>query len=146
MNDRYPLEGLIALHADKHRAEESGMGCTCGFGVWSPEHVAIMAYREAEDARPIGSRWSTVAQMVRDDMEIVGESAEEVRSLRPGEAEGKWVDLGVGASHKAKSASYYGTGLTVHAYCGVNLWPNRMSLRDAPPTTACRTCLRLSPS
>lgn len=40
-------EGHISLHADNHRPEEGSMGCTCGFGIWSGEHVAVMAYREA---------------------------------------------------------------------------------------------------
>lgn len=55
MSDRYPLEGWVAMMADKHRLEPNGFGCTCGFCVWSGEHVAIMAYREAVDRAPLPS-------------------------------------------------------------------------------------------
>lgn len=47
--DRYPLEGYIALFAEDHQHDLRRGGCTCGFCAWSPEHVAIMAYREACD-------------------------------------------------------------------------------------------------
>jgi hypothetical protein len=37
--------------ADRHRPDEKRGGCVCGFCAWSPEHVAIMAYRDAVDFR-----------------------------------------------------------------------------------------------
>lgn len=49
MIDRYPLEGALLMFADDHVLEERGFGCTCGFCVWSPQHVAVMAYRDAVD-------------------------------------------------------------------------------------------------
>lgn len=48
----YPLEGWIALKSGDHQADVIRGGCTCGFAIWSPEHVAIMAYREAVDCAP----------------------------------------------------------------------------------------------
>lgn len=41
------LDGEIIGEAMKHREDTDRGGCTCGFCAWSPEHVAIMAYREA---------------------------------------------------------------------------------------------------
>lgn len=49
----YPLEGWIALKAEDHQADTIRGGCKCGFAVWSPAHVAIMAYRDAVDAHPV---------------------------------------------------------------------------------------------
>lgn len=49
---RYPLEGWIAVKVDDHQADVIRGGCMCGFAVWSPDHVAIMAYRDAVDCAP----------------------------------------------------------------------------------------------
>ena len=52
----YPLEGWVALKADDHQADVIRGGCICGFAVWSPGHVAIMAYRDAVDSAPRATR------------------------------------------------------------------------------------------
>lgn len=44
------LEGYILMCAEDHRPEPRGIGCICGFCVWSGPHVAIMAYRDALEA------------------------------------------------------------------------------------------------
>lgn len=46
---RYPLEPWIAFRAQDHVYDPARQCCSCGFGVWSPEHVAVMAYRDAVD-------------------------------------------------------------------------------------------------
>jgi hypothetical protein len=46
----YPLEGWVALKAEDHVEDRERGGCICGFCAWSPQHVAIMAYREACEA------------------------------------------------------------------------------------------------
>lgn len=48
-DSRYPLEGLVAMYAAEHRPDTARGCCSCGFGAWSEEHVAIAAYREAVD-------------------------------------------------------------------------------------------------
>jgi hypothetical protein len=49
MSEQYPLEGWIAVKAHDHQPDVTRGGCMCGFAVWSGDHVAIMAYREAVD-------------------------------------------------------------------------------------------------
>lgn len=40
-------EGVLLLAVGRHRPENPGPGCTCGFCAWTAEHVVVMAYREA---------------------------------------------------------------------------------------------------
>ena len=47
MSDRYPLEGWVSLMSERHSFDRERQCCACGFGYWSPTHVAIMSYREA---------------------------------------------------------------------------------------------------
>ena len=50
MAEKYPLEVAIITASQRHVPDQTRIGCSCGFCAWSPEHVAIMAYREAMDA------------------------------------------------------------------------------------------------
>ena len=47
--DRYPLEAWVTMRAADHTYDQARQCCSCGFGAWSAEHVAVMAYREAVD-------------------------------------------------------------------------------------------------
>lgn len=42
-----PIEGLISEASGRHHYDSERQCCACGFCVWTPEHIAIMAYREA---------------------------------------------------------------------------------------------------
>lgn len=42
------LEALALVEAEKHRPEQpNGIGCACGFCMWSVEHVVVMSIRAA---------------------------------------------------------------------------------------------------
>lgn len=40
------LEVQAQIEAESHKPEQGG-GCTCGFCVWSVQHVVVMSVREA---------------------------------------------------------------------------------------------------
>lgn len=40
-------EAVPRWRASCHKPEQDGAGCTCGFCVWSVEHVVVMSIREA---------------------------------------------------------------------------------------------------
>jgi hypothetical protein len=44
---REQIEHGAAVAAERHIADTERGGCSCGFCVWSVEHVVIMAIREA---------------------------------------------------------------------------------------------------
>lgn len=44
-------EGRCLAAAQNHLLDRERACCTCGFGVWSAEHVLIMALREGLDLR-----------------------------------------------------------------------------------------------
>lgn len=55
--ERPPGSGYVLVRFDRyqrtgHLHDPARQCCTCGFGYWSAEHVAVMAYREAADTAP----------------------------------------------------------------------------------------------
>ncbi len=46
MTDEQIVKALI--FAEKHEPDDERGGCTCGFCVWSSDHVLIMVLRELE--------------------------------------------------------------------------------------------------
>lgn len=44
---RDTLIARAQIEAEQHHMEDMGGGCTCGFCVWSVEHVLVMSMREA---------------------------------------------------------------------------------------------------